>query len=63
MSNKIGLGDKVRIKKGYCGDGHRFIVVSRGISGNGEPILYGAGKFGPVRESECELISPMKCDR
>lgn len=52
----IILGDIVRIRKGICGEGYQFTVVETGKSGHNERIVYGHN-YGPVRESECELIT------
>lgn len=62
MGDTIDLGDCVRIKRGYCGEGYAFYVTATGTSGHGERILYG-DNYGPVRESECELLLKTTCDR
>jgi hypothetical protein len=56
------LGDKVRIKKGCVGEGYTFYITATGKGGMGERVYYG-GTYGPARASDCELVSPMKCDR
>lgn len=55
-ARKIRIGDRVRIRKGVCGEGYQFTVTETGTSGHGERILYGYN-YGPVRETECELVS------
>lgn len=48
----LRAGDRVKIAPGFCGEGYRFTVTEIGMSGHGEPIVYG-DNYGPVRASEC----------
>lgn len=54
---EVCIGDLVRVKKGCCGEGHKFVVVERGLSGHGEPIVFGAN-YGPVRTADLERLPP-----
>lgn len=51
----IKVGSEVRIKRGICGEGHRF-RVSKVLPGFfGEVQVYG-DNYGPVRATEVEVI-------
>ena len=53
----VTIGDHVRIKRGYCGEGYGFTVSYVGLGGHGETIVYGNGDtYGPVRASEVERV-------
>lgn len=49
-------GDRVRVRRGRCGEGFSFTVESTGLGGYGEPIVYGRGNYGPRRVSELDVI-------
>jgi hypothetical protein len=49
-------GDRVRVRRGECGEGFTFTVESIGLGGHGEPIVYGRGNYGPRRASEVHVI-------
>ena len=54
-STSLAIGDRVRVKRGGCGEGYRFTVSTIGLGGLGETIVYGNGDtYGPVRASEVE---------
>jgi hypothetical protein len=50
------VGDTVRIKRGVCGEGYRFVVEELGVCGLGKPIVYGRNNFGPRWTADVEVV-------
>jgi hypothetical protein len=53
-------GCTVRIKRGVCGEGYKFVVTDVVWALNGELQLYGPN-YGPVRLSDVELLPLESC--
>lgn len=58
----VKAGDLVRIKRGNCGEGHRFVVEEVGLCALGRPIVYGRNNFGPRLVEEVEVVKPASVD-